>query len=262
MAAEPQARVAALRRYPVKGLSGEALAEAALTRGDYFPGDRLYAIENGPTGFDPAAPVWMPKIRFLMLMRDEALARLTTRYEDATATLVVSDGGREVARGDLTTVEGRAAVAAFFARFMGPAMRGAAGVLTAPPGFRFTDSRSGFVSLINRASVEDLARRIGRPVDPLRFRGNVLLEGLAPWAEFDLVGQTIALGGARLVVTKRIERCAATNVDPATGVRDMQIPHALDALYGHHDCGVYARVAASGRVAVGDALAPVAPTLL
>ena len=92
--------------------------------------------------------------------------------------------------------------------------------------------------------------------------GNVLLEGLAPWAEFDLVGQTIALGGARLVVTKRIERCAATNVDPATGVRDMQIPHALDALYGHHDCGVYARVAASGRVAVGDALAPVAPTLL
>ncbi|MBK9081393.1 MAG: MOSC domain-containing protein [Rhizobiales bacterium] len=252
-------RVAALWRYPVKGLSGEPLAGAALTKGDYFPGDRLFAIENGPTGFDPAAPVRAPKIGFLMLMRNERLAQLATRYDEATAALTVAQGGREVARGDLTTTQGRAALADFFAGHMGPEMRGPAAVLAAPAGFRFTDSRSGFVSLINRASVEDLSRRLGRPVDPLRFRGNVLIEGLAPWAEFDLVGQTLAVGGARLVVTKRIERCAATNVDPATGARDMQIPHALETFYGHTDCGVYARVETGGRIAPGDAVAAAEP---
>jgi len=96
-------RVASLYRYPVKGLSPERLDRADLTAGGYFPGDRLFAIENGLSGFDPAAPKHQPKIKFLMLMRDEALARLRTRYDDATGALVIADGGREAARGDLST---------------------------------------------------------------------------------------------------------------------------------------------------------------
>jgi uncharacterized protein YcbX len=58
------ARIASLYRYPVKGLSPEPLARAALTPGDYFPGDRLFAVENGPSCFDPAAPAHQPKIKF------------------------------------------------------------------------------------------------------------------------------------------------------------------------------------------------------
>src|ERR687883_1069339 len=100
-------RIAALHRYPVKGLSPEPLSRAELRKGDYFPGDRLFAVENGPSGFDAAEPRHQPKIKFLMLMRNESLARLRTRYEDDTATLVIEEGGREVARGDLSTREGR-----------------------------------------------------------------------------------------------------------------------------------------------------------
>jgi uncharacterized protein len=250
-------RIASLQRYPVKGLSPEPLDAANLARGDYFPGDRLFAVENGPAGFDPTDPQHQPKIKFLMLMKNESLARLTTRYLDETTTLVIEEGGREVARGDLSTREGRLAIEAFLRRFMPGELRGPPKVLSAPEGFRFTDSRRGFVSLINLASVRALEEVVGAPVDPLRFRGNIHLEGLDPWAEFDLVGQVLATpSGVRLKVTKRIERCAATNVDPTTGLRDLQIPRSLMQAYGHFDCGIYAEVLAGGRIDRGDGLAP------
>jgi hypothetical protein len=173
-------RIAALHRYPVKGLSPERLGRATLTRGNYFPGDRLYAVENGRSGFDAGNPEHQPKIKFLMLMRNESLARLTTRYLDDSSTLVIRHGDAEVARGDLTSPEGRLAIEAFFRRFMPSELRGPPKVLTAPDGFRFTDSRRGFVSLINLASVAALAHVMGVRIDPLRFRGNLHIESLEP----------------------------------------------------------------------------------
>jgi uncharacterized protein YcbX len=253
-------RVAALHRYPVKGLSPERLAGAVLEKGAYFPGDRLFAIENGPAGFDPAAPRHQPKVKFLMLMRNEALARLRTRYDDDNGTLVVQEGGREAVRGDLATPEGRLAVEAFFRRFMPRALRGPPKVLSAPGGFRFTDSRKGFVSLINLASVAAIEAMVGAPVDPLRFRGNLHLDGLAPWAELDLVGRELeGPSGLMLKVTKRIERCAATNVDPVSGIRDLDIPATLMRRLGHFDCGVYAEISKGGSLAEGERLAVTEP---
>jgi uncharacterized protein YcbX len=250
-----QLRVVALHRYPVKGLSPERLARAELGEGEYFPGDRLFAIENGPSGFDAADPRHQPKLKFLMLMRNEALARLRTRYEDNPDTLVIEEGGREFVRGRLSTPEGRLAIEAFFRRFMPRELRGAPKLLAAPPGFRFTDSRKGFVSIINLASIGAIEDLIGAPVDPLRFRGNLHVHGLAPWGEFALVGQTLeSAAGLRLRVTKRIERCAATNVDPETGVRDLDIPATLQRRLGHADCGVYAEVLRGGFLAEGEHL--------
>lgn len=246
-------RIASLQRYPVKGLSPETLETASLTKGGYFPGDRLFAIENGPAGFDTQNPQHQPKIKFLMLMRNESLARLKTRYLDRITTLFIEEGGREVARGDLSTREGRLAIEAFFRRYTPKELRGPPKVLTAPEGFRFTDSRRGFVSLINLASVRQLENVVSAPVDPLRFRGNIHIDGLAPWGEFDLVGQVLTTAsGVRLKVTKRIERCAATNVDPDTGIRDLQIPKSLMEAYGHFDCGIYAEVLSGGSITVDD----------
>jgi hypothetical protein len=248
-------RVVLLYRYPVKGLSAERLAMAELAKGCYFPGDRLFAIENGPSGFDPAAPQHQPKIKFLMLMRNEALARLTSRYDDATTTLIIAEGAREVTRGDLTSREGCLAVEAFFRKFMPKELRGAPKILAAPEGFRFTDSRRGFVSIINLASLRALEQMTGAPIDPLRFRGNIHVDGLAPWAELDLVGKVLeSPSGLRLRITKRIERCAATNVDLATGARDLTIPRTLTQHLGHTDCGVYAEVVRGGEIREGAML--------
>ena len=248
-------RVAALHRYPVKGLSPERLPGAVLEKGAYFPGDRLFAIENGPAGFDPADPQHQSKVKFLMLMRNEALARLRTRYDDDSRTLVIEEGGREAVRGDLSTGQGRLAVEAFFRRFMPRELRGPPKVLAAPEGFRFTDSRKGYVSLVNLASVAAVEAMVGAPVDPLRFRGNLHVEGLAPWAELELVGRILeGPSGLRLKVTKRIQRCAATNVDPTSGVRDLDIPATLMRRLGHMDCGIYAEVLEGGLLAEGERL--------
>jgi uncharacterized protein YcbX len=109
------------------------------------------------------------------------------------------------------------------------------------------------VSIINRASVQELEDRLGQPVDPLRFRGNLIVSGWPAWSEFDRVGQEIVTtSGVVLRGIKRIERCAATNVDPVTGARDMMVPRALMEFYGHADCGLYAEVVSGGTVARGD----------
>jgi hypothetical protein len=252
----PPFRLASLYRYPVKGLSPEPLREAWLAPGGYFPGDRMFAIENGPSGFDPARPEHQPKIRYLMLMRNERLARLRTRYDDRSEILFIDCDGREAVRGEVASDAGRAAIEAFFAGFMQDELRGPPKWLAAPGGYRFTDSRRGFVSLINLASVAAIEARLDRPVDPLRFRGNLLVEGIDAWAEFDLVGKRLRFpGGAALCVTKRIERCAATNVDPATGFRDLDIPRTLLNGWGHTDCGVYAEVVAEGTIRPGERIA-------
>jgi uncharacterized protein len=111
------------------------------------------------------------------------------------------------------------------------------------------------VSIINLASVAAVANVVERPVHPLRFRANVYVTGWPAWHEFDLVGQEIALGAsARLKIIKPIVRCAATNVDPDTGMRDLSIPDTLIRSLGHADCGVYGEVVAAGDIAVGDDL--------
>jgi uncharacterized protein YcbX len=242
-------------RYPVKGLSPENLAGTRLELGRTLPADRRYAIENGPSGFDPAAPSYLPKSRFLMLMRDERLATLDSRYDDATDTLVIRGEGRELARGDLSTPEGRLAIEAFFRRTMPRELRGPPKVLQAE-GHSFSDVSAKVVSIINLASVAAIETLVGVPVHPLRFRANLYVEGWPAWHEFDLVGTEIAIGGARLKVTKRIVRCAAVNVDPDTGMRDLDIPATLLRNFDHMDFGVYARVIEGGDIAPGDAVNP------
>ncbi len=259
MSPTPQIHLAVLYRYPVKGLSPESLETADLETSGYFPGDRLYAIENGPSGFDEAAPRHLSKLAYLMLMRDEALARLRTRYDEAGHRLRIEHDGVVAVDADLREAEGRAAVASFLKGFLpAEALRGEPRLLTAPEGYRFTDSRIGFVSLINRASVRAIEDFVGAPVDPLRFRGNLYVEGLEPWAELDMSGRVLeAPGGLRLKLTTRTLRCAATNVDPQTGMRDLAIPRALMQHLGHADCGIYAEVIAGGTLRAGDALAPI-----
>ena len=243
--------IAALYRYPVKGLSAEPLAEVALTPGGTIPWDRAWAIENGPSGFDPAAPRTLPKILFLMLMRNERLAELATRFDDATRTLTVRRDGALVAEGCLDTEEGRRAIETYFDMFAANDLRGPAKILTAP-GFSFSDTASKVVSLINLETVRAIGHEIGATVHPLRFRGNLHVEGLSAWDEFGWVGKEVTIGGVTFTATKRIDRCAATNVDPVTAKRDLAIPVALQKAYRHADCGIYLKVIAGGRMAVGD----------
>jgi uncharacterized protein len=238
-------------RYPVKGLTPERLDSVTLTPGVTLPADRKYAIENGPGRFDPAAPRHLPKITFLMLMRDERLATLRTSFDDATETLTVLRDGKQVARGKLDTPIGRQMIEQFFAAYMKDALRGAPRVVSAA-GHSFSDVAAKCVHIVNLATVRDIERVAGQPVDPLRFRANLYVDGLAPWAEFGWLDKTIAIGSSRLDVFTRTERCNATNVDPVTAKRDMAVPALLTRTWGHTDVGIYAKVATGGDIAPGD----------
>jgi uncharacterized protein YcbX len=248
------AQIVSLYRYPVKGLSPQPLPSVALGIGQTLPADRRYAIENGPSGFDPAAPAWLPKSHYLMLMRNERLAGLQTHFDDDTHLLTIREHGQMAVRGDLETPEGRAAIEAFFAANFASELKGPPKVLSGG-GHSFSDVAKKVVSIINLGSVAAIENMIGLPVHPLRFRANLYVSGWPAWHEFELLDRTLAVGEVRLRIVKRIVRCAAVNVDPESAARDLDIPPTLMRRLGHGDCGIYAEVIAGGSIGVGDAIA-------
>jgi len=255
------AAVTDIYRYPVKGLSAERLERVTLARRDCLPQDRRFAIALGSTVFDPLEPQWLPKTQFIMLMRDEKLAQLQTSFDPDSEVLTIAQDGAVLLRERITRPEGGQRIAAFYADFLGDPRKGMLRVVAAP-GHAFADARrkpnargDKYVSLINRASIGALEAAIGAPVDPLRFRANVYFEGAAPWDELDWIEREIALGESRLRVVSAITRCAATEVNPLTARRDLDIVGALQRHFSHNLMGVYAEVTAGGEIAVGDALA-------
>lgn len=248
------ASIAALFRHPIKGFTPEILNHVWLKAGGPFPGDRLYAVEDGPSGFDPAAPKWIPKQRFAVLAKIAEVARARTAFDEASGRLTATAEGAPDFAGDLTGEAGKAAFAAWLTALLGAEASGPLRVVDGV-GHRFLDHPLGHVSIINMASVRDLEQKLGRPVDPLRFRANLYVEGWPAWAENEWEGREVRLGEARATVFKPIVRCAAPGVDPRTAVRDMDIPAELHRLYGHVLCGIYVQVVADGAVKTGDAAA-------
>jgi uncharacterized protein YcbX len=253
-------KIAAIYRYPVKGMSAEPLARVALTPGACLPQDRRFAIALAATRFDPERPEWLAKTHFVMLMRDEKLAELHTRFDGGKGELTIEHTGRLAVQAPLTRPEGRRAVSEFLADFLGPAVEGPLRIVEAP-GHAFADARrksdattDQYVSLINLASIAALEALVGTAVDPLRFRANVYFTPAPAWSELDWIGSEIALGDARLRVIAPITRCAATQVNPATAERDLDIPAALQRGFGHNLMGIYAEVVAGGNIAIGDGL--------
>lgn len=254
--------IAAIYRYPVKGLSAEALDRVTLAPGKCLPHDRRFAIALPSTQFDPARPEWLSKTHFVMLMRDEALAQLHTKFDEASGELTIEDDGETALRARLTTPEGGRDVCGFLEDFLGDAVAQPLRIVEAP-GHAFADARrkpdamtDQYVSLINLASIAALEERVGAPVDPLRFRANVYFEGPPAWREHDWIGSEMTLGGARLRVIAAITRCAATQVNPATAERDLDIVGDLQRGFGHNLMGVYAEVVEGGEIALADKLAP------
>jgi len=252
--------LAALYRYPVKGLSPEPLKRTILSPGECVPQDRRFAIALPSTRFDPRRPEWLAKTHFVMLMRDEALAQLRTRFDDAGGVLAIERDGRLLLRETITEPGGKERVARFLSEFLGGAVSGPLRIIEAP-GHAFADARrkpnattGKYVSLISRASLAALAACAGAPVDPLRFRANVYFDGAPAWRELEWIGKVIALGTARLRVLSPITRCAATEVNPATAERDLDALGCLRRGFGHNLMGIYAEVQAGGEIAVGDPL--------
>lgn len=252
----------AIYRYPIKGLSAESLSQAELKAGEALPHDRRFAIAHTATHIDPNNPVWLPKTRFFMLMQDEKLAQLNTRFDDTTGHLRIEQAGCAVLDASLVQPEGRKKAEAFFAEFLANPPGGRPHIVEAP-GHTFSDAKQKpnsttykYISLVNLASVRALEEPAQMSVDPLRFRANFYFDGAPAWNELSWVDAEIVVGEARLKVVSPITRCPATSVNPATAERDLDIPRLLVREFGHNYMGIYAQVIGGGTVRNNDRLTP------
>jgi uncharacterized protein YcbX len=251
-------RIEAIYRYPVKGLTAEALEQAALTPGLTLPEDRRFALAQGDAPFDPETPTWLPKHHFGCLMVNARLALVHSAFDARSGDLMLRLPSQPPLVASTRSEDGRTAIAAALAAYLGEEARGTPRFLDVP-GHSFSDVPAKVVSIIGLSSLHALEQASGTRLDPLRFRANVYVSGGSPWAEFDWIGQEIQLGQARLRVVKRIVRCPATEVNPTTGERDAKPPRWLREHFGHTHLGVYAEVVEGGRIALGDALEALAP---
>lgn len=237
--------LAQIWRFPIKGVGSEPLECVGLHADAPLPGDRAWAVlHEGAADHDE----WQPRRNFTVVAYGPKLAQVAARTEaDGRITL------RHPDRPELTLdpeVEGPALV-----DWLGPLWPEAhsrAHRLVKAPAKSMADNGLAQVSLHGLSSLKALSQRAGVELSPLRFRGNLWLDGLAPWEEFDLVGKRIRIGEVELEVTERIDRCRATEANPETGLRDVDTMGLLREAFDHKDFGVYASVRTSGSIAVGD----------
>jgi len=243
------ARVAALWRHPVKGHGREALRRVALAKGQAMPWDRRWAVAHELAQLSEGA--WAPCTNFSRGAKAPALMAIDARVDEATGRITLSHPDRP----DLTFDPDRDTQAFLdWVSPLVPANRARPVRLFRLDGRGLTDTDFPSVSLLNLASNADLAARMGAEVSPLRWRCNIHLEGLEPWAETGLIGRTLRIGTAELQVREPIRRCMATTANPATGARDLDTLGALERRLGAPDFGIYAEVTAGGALAAGDAV--------
>jgi uncharacterized protein len=246
-------RIEYLYRYPVKGLTAEALETAEVEAGGCIPWDRAFALAQGDSGFDPAEPQWLQKQNFMCLMKNARIAALFSFFEPRNGMLAIRAPDGSAAVENALTEAGRERIGAFLAGYLGEEARGAPR-FEYVPGYSFCDQPRKVVSLINIASLRDFEAKVGARRHRRRFRSNVWFSGTPAWSERGWIGQQIQMGGAVLRVTKPTTRCPATEVNPVTAERDADPVAELRNLYGHVELGVHAEVVEGGRFAVGDAI--------
>ncbi len=245
------AKINALYRYPVKGLSADSLAQMKLEKDKGIAFDRQWAIENGSQKFDPQRPKFLPKRTFFQLYLNGKLAQLRCQFDESSQTLVIIHEGEELLRVAMNSAESADMIETFFANFMEEDSRGKPRLVSAD-GHYFTDISQKAVSLINLASVDEISKAAGQEISPLRFRGNIYVEGFEPWAEMDWVGKTVSIDGQPLFEVFAITgRCPATQVNLETGERDVSMLGVLSDNFGHTKCGVYMRVINNGLIRPG-----------
>jgi GntR family transcriptional regulator / MocR family aminotransferase len=239
-------------RYPIKGLSAQPLLRVELEAKKPFPHDRVFALVRPGAPFDVSHPKWGKKGLFVMLMLEEALARVRTILDVETLQLTITQDNHQLIVADLNDEDARAKVGEIIWQLV-PALRNAPTLVRSRDG-HFMDKPDNVMSLINLATVRSLEEQWGIKIDPLRFRANFYIDGARPWEEFEWVGGDIRIGEALFRVDRRNGRCGATNVNPETGRRDLDLPSSLRAAFGHKELGIYLVAKEGGHVSVGDSV--------
>jgi uncharacterized protein len=240
-------RLAQICRHPIKGHGRENLASVRLLAGQCLPWDRHWAVAHEAAKLVEG---WNRCANFARGAKAPALMAITSTFDEAKGVVTLSHP-------ECGEISFRPDDGADLPRFLdwvrplNPPER-AQPVAIVSAGRGMTDNPVESLSILSKASLQDLAAKMGQSLSVDRWRGNLWLDGTAPWEEFDWIGKTLVIGGATFEVTERITRCSATSVDPETGRVNAPTLQALQDNYGHQDFGVFAVVVESGPIEVGD----------
>lgn len=243
--------VAGLWRHPIKSHGREELDEVTLVTGQTMPWDRHWAVTHEKSKFDPSAPEWVMCRNFMIGSMNPKLAGIWAKYDEASGTMTL----RHADLDELTfSPTDPADVERFlaWARPLCPADNPQHASLVAVKDRGMTDTPDPTISIMTHASHKAVAGRLGRPLELERWRGNIWLDGTAPWEEFEWIDRDLRIGDAELHVSARVVRCKHTMSNPRTGLRDTDTLAVLREGWDHQDFGIYAIVTKGGKIAMND----------
>lgn len=222
-------RLSALYRYPLKSGQGESLQQITLDELG-LDGDRRWMLVDEASG------------RFLTQRAVAQMSQLSALYNERGGLTLSAPGhsaidvalpgadaelrGVTIWRDTLRVPDAGAAAAAWVSDFVGKPTR----LVQVPlerarateAGYGKDDDQVAFADgfpllLIGQASLEDLSQRVGRPLEMLRFRPNLVIEGSNAYAEDGW--KRVRIGDIEFRLVKPCARCILTTIDPQTGER-------------------------------------------
>lgn len=242
------AHLAHIFRHPIKSIGHEEIPAASLEEGRVLPFDRIWAVATAQAKFAPGLREWASKMHFMRGAAAPGLMAVAAQTQD-DGTLTLTHPDLPPLCIDPDCAEDQARLIDWLTPLWAgrPAPRG-----VERPGVALTDTRDPWISILSLASLADFGAQTGVPMSPHRFRGNLWIDGWAPWAERGLAGHRLRIGAAEIEITEPIGRCRATHANPETGHEDLDTMAALRALHGDQDFGLFGIVTRPGAIARGD----------
>jgi len=237
--------------FPVKGFPGIQLETSRLVAGAGIPNDRRFAITRGVESNGS----WMPARSYYINARADGMLKFAINATSENELKISNPAGNSivVSFNDNDSISKANEELADFIQHLAVDPE-----LPVPKLIERRDGGSNWdfpdtpISIINAATVEEIGRNIGAQMDPLRYRGNLVIKGLPAWEEFSLMGKRIRIGETELEIMRPIARCPTPGVNPETGERDIDFESTMPRLYGHAYCGMYGLVVKSGKIAQND----------
>lgn len=252
-------RVAALYRYPLQGCGGQPLTHANITAWDGFPFDRIIGLVEEIKRKTIDGEQVIHKLR-----GDIMLLHLNSHYDPATKELSLYNGPTCLVTARLPDEDD--IIANQLARLLGYehhhtltcGYKMGCDLLPATSKQQKPLIKGAYkktaISIINRASVAALSTAMGVAIDETRFRANIYIDNLPPFAEWHWLGKTMPLGPLLIQPIERTTRCNIVEINPKSGTRDLDLLNQLLYHYQHKDMGIYAEVIKGGSLTIGDTL--------
>ncbi|SMR81758.1 hypothetical protein SAMN04488030_2179 [Aliiroseovarius halocynthiae] len=235
--------VAGIWRHPIKSHGREELLRVSVTQGHCLPLDRKWAVAHDAAKLDDGKS-WVPCTNFSRGAKAPSLMAISAVSDEQTNTVTLTHPSQP---GIIINPDRPEDHERFLDWVMplSPENRARPAQLVTV-GRGMTDTEFESISFINLASHRAVEEKLGREISPLRWRGNVLLDGFAPWEERNWIGKRLRVGEAEFEVREHITRCLATTASTRTGERDADTLGVLNTHWGHRDCGIYAVVTKPG----------------